>query len=99
MAKMVRKGDLPQKTCQHCARPFAWRKKWERVWNEVKYCSERCRREAKASSASELDGRLYVGLAEVVADKKQWTVVSPGNCVGEAVAEVQIGSVTVSSPF
>ncbi|MFM8753701.1 MAG: DUF2256 domain-containing protein, partial [Phenylobacterium sp.] len=25
-------------------RPFAWRKKWEKVWDEVKYCSERCRR-------------------------------------------------------
>ncbi|MCA6329365.1 MAG: DUF2256 domain-containing protein, partial [Phenylobacterium sp.] len=24
--------------------PFAWRKKWEKVWDEVKYCSERCRR-------------------------------------------------------
>ena len=21
-----------------------WRKKWERVWDDVKYCSERCRR-------------------------------------------------------
>ena len=48
MAKMVRKGDLPRKTCLHCARPFAWRKKWERVWDEVKYCSQRCRQEAKA---------------------------------------------------
>jgi hypothetical protein len=48
MGKMVRKGDLPQKTCLRCARPFAWRRKWERVWDEVKYCSERCRRAAKA---------------------------------------------------
>lgn len=48
MGKMIRKGDLPQKTCAQCGRPFAWRKKWERVWAEVKYCSERCRREAKA---------------------------------------------------
>ena len=21
-----------------------WRKKWEKNWNEVKYCSERCKR-------------------------------------------------------
>ncbi|WP_111622217.1 DUF2256 domain-containing protein [Arenibacter echinorum] len=27
-----------------CKRPFTWRKKWERNWNNVKYCSERCRR-------------------------------------------------------
>ncbi len=50
MGKMVRKGDLPQKTCLHCARLFTWRKKWERVWDEVKYCSERCRREVREGS-------------------------------------------------
>ncbi|WP_411039870.1 DUF2256 domain-containing protein [Subsaxibacter sp. CAU 1640] len=30
--------------CPICQRPFAWRKKWERVWESVIYCSERCRR-------------------------------------------------------
>ncbi len=44
--KPVSKAALPQKTCPVCARPFTWRKKWERVWDEVKYCSERCRRSA-----------------------------------------------------
>ena len=24
-------------------RPFTWRKKWEKVWNEVRYCSDRCK--------------------------------------------------------
>ncbi|MFN5679800.1 MAG: DUF2256 domain-containing protein, partial [Flavobacteriia bacterium] len=24
-------------------RPFSWRKKWEKNWDEVKYCSDRCR--------------------------------------------------------
>ncbi len=38
------KTTLPAKTCPCCGRPFAWRKKWARVWDEVKYCSERCRR-------------------------------------------------------
>lgn len=40
---MVRKGDLPKKSCEACMRPFAWRKKWERVWDEVKTCSDRCK--------------------------------------------------------
>ncbi len=39
-----RKADLPSKTCVRCGRPFVWRRKWERVWDEVRYCSERCRR-------------------------------------------------------
>jgi hypothetical protein len=40
---MRRKGDLPTKTCAACARPFAWRKKWTKVWDEVRYCSDACR--------------------------------------------------------
>ncbi|WP_300380091.1 DUF2256 domain-containing protein [Henriciella sp.] len=38
------KGHLPVKTCAQCGRPFAWRKKWKAVWDEVRFCSERCRR-------------------------------------------------------
>jgi hypothetical protein len=45
LAKMQKKGDLPQKDCLVCGRPFTWRKKWEKVWDEVKYCSDRCRSE------------------------------------------------------
>ncbi|WP_201584906.1 DUF2256 domain-containing protein [Psychrobacter sp. HII-4] len=25
-----------------CQRPFTWRKKWEKDWEQVVYCSERC---------------------------------------------------------
>lgn len=39
---MRRKADLPQKICATCGRPFSWRKKWERVWEEVRYCSKKC---------------------------------------------------------
>jgi hypothetical protein len=43
--KGVKKQNLPSKNCVVCKKPFAWRKKWEKVWEEVKYCSERCRNE------------------------------------------------------
>ncbi len=39
-----RKQDLPEKVCESCGRPFAWRKKWERVWDQVRYCSDACRK-------------------------------------------------------
>ena len=32
------------KDCLHCERPMTWRKKWERDWENVKFCSDRCRR-------------------------------------------------------
>ncbi len=42
--KHVKKQHLPSKTCPTCQRPFNWRKKWARDWDQVRYCSERCRR-------------------------------------------------------
>lgn len=40
----VKKQDLPEKICPVCERPFTWRKKWAKNWDEVKYCSDACRR-------------------------------------------------------
>ncbi|MFQ3594298.1 MAG: DUF2256 domain-containing protein [Gemmataceae bacterium] len=40
---MTRKQHLPSKICASCGRPFTWRKKWARNWDEVRYCSDRCR--------------------------------------------------------
>ena len=45
MPRMRRKADLPTKICATCGRPFAWRRKWARDWDEVKYCSDLCRSE------------------------------------------------------
>ena len=41
--KTISKTNLPSKTCLVCNKPFSWRKKWAKCWNEVKYCSDRCR--------------------------------------------------------
>ena len=32
-----------QKICQACGRVIQWRRKWEKCWDEVKYCSRTCR--------------------------------------------------------
>ena len=53
----VKKADLPEKTCPVCGRPFAWRKKWERDWERVIYCSDRCRRAAKPKQQQEQEHR------------------------------------------
>ena len=48
--KMRKKADLPSKVCAACGRPFSWRKKWLAVWDEVKYCSDRCRHTRRSAS-------------------------------------------------
>ncbi|WP_133688763.1 DUF2256 domain-containing protein [Maribacter spongiicola] len=39
-----KKVNLETKICATCNKPFLWRKKWERNWDDVKYCGEKCRR-------------------------------------------------------
>lgn len=36
--------NLPSKICEVCGLPFNWRKKWKNNWEEVKYCSEKSRK-------------------------------------------------------
>lgn len=72
------------KICARCGRPFAWRKKWAREWEHVKYCSDACRRGAAAVGATMdaavmavLEARAAgasVDLAEVsrAVDPKRW---------------------------
>ena len=43
----INKNDLPEKICPVCNRPFLWRKKWEKNWQEIVYCSAKCRRNKK----------------------------------------------------
>ncbi|MAI34949.1 MAG: DUF2256 domain-containing protein [Planctomycetaceae bacterium TMED240] len=48
-----RRTALPTKPCKMCGRAFTWRRKWQRCWDEVKYCSERCRRQGKSASKAD----------------------------------------------
>ncbi|MFC6618971.1 DUF2256 domain-containing protein [Deinococcus radiophilus] len=51
-----RAAQLPaqrrEKICPVCGRPFAWRRRWAQQWDEVVYCSERCRRGRNRPSTS-----------------------------------------------
>ena len=33
-----------EKTCVACGRTITWRRKWARNWDEVRFCSDACRR-------------------------------------------------------
>lgn len=38
------KIHLPSKPCAVCGRAMTWRKAWAKNWEQVKYCSDACRR-------------------------------------------------------
>jgi hypothetical protein len=46
---------LPTKLCVACGRVMTWRKKWEKNWAEVKYCSDACRRRGVRDVDAELE--------------------------------------------
>ncbi len=45
---IMKKSNLPEKDCIVCGRSFKWRKKWERCWDQVIYCSDKCKKQKKA---------------------------------------------------
>jgi len=42
-----KKVHLAEKVCLTCNRPFSWRKKWERNWDDIKFCSVKCKKNRK----------------------------------------------------
>jgi hypothetical protein len=51
-----RKSDLPVKTCATCGRPMVWRRRWAKVWDEVRHCSAQCRRARARGADAGVDG-------------------------------------------
>jgi hypothetical protein len=42
------KAALPTKPCTVCGRPMSWRKSWAKNWEQIKVCSDACRRKGSA---------------------------------------------------
>lgn len=56
--------DRPTKPCARCGRTIEWRKKWERDWESVRYCSDACRR-AKTGPTDEALERAILELLRI----------------------------------
>jgi hypothetical protein len=59
--KGVARENLPEKNCAACGRPFRWRKKWARDWDNVRYCSDACR-SGRRERRMRLDGKTGSGV-------------------------------------
>lgn len=55
---------MPEKPCATCGRTITWRKKWERDWENVRYCSEACRRSKPSESGAALEAEILSKLGE-----------------------------------
>lgn len=60
--------DAPTKVCASCGREIQWRKKWAANWDDVRYCSDACRRRKVSTVDRELEDSIRALLAARAAD-------------------------------
>lgn len=65
--------NLPSKPCAACGREITWRKKWERSWDHVRYCSDRCRRARPDAT----DEALERAIIDLLAARATGTTICP----------------------
>ncbi len=63
----------PTKTCVVCGRTIEWRKKWERDWDQVRYCSAGCRRHGLTPE----DERLERAIIDLLAERRSGATICP----------------------
>lgn len=59
----------PPRACAACGRTITWRKKWERDWDNVKFCSDSCRAHKPVSRDAALEETILRLLHERGAGK------------------------------
>lgn len=77
---------FPHKICDCCGRSFEWRKKWENYWEEVRYCSARCRKTKRTPADLKLEEMILKLLNQL---GSQATI-----CPGEALEALFPGAKT-----
>ncbi len=61
------------KTCAACGRTIEWRKKWERNWATVRYCSDACRRRKLTA----VDRALESAIVDLLAARPGGATICP----------------------
>ena len=70
-----RETETPKKAkiCKTCGRTFEWRKKWEKDWDVVKYCSDACR----GNKTGEKDLALEQAILQLLAERGRDKTICP----------------------
>lgn len=78
-------SHVPTKTCSTCGRTITWRKKWERCWDDVKYCSDKCRK----SKPSERDQQIEQAILDTLRQRPAGSSVCPSEIARAQFSEDQ----------
>ncbi|AYJ50587.1 DUF2256 and DUF3253 domain-containing protein [Rhodococcus sp. P1Y] len=83
-AHRSKQSTPPEKTCASCGRRIEWRKKWEKNWNDVKYCSDACRRHKVTASDKQLEDKIR----ELLDARSRDSTICPSD-VARAMSETE----------
>ena len=92
-----KKLNLPQKICLVCQKPFAWRKKWQKDWDNVKYCSHKCQKNSSIKNSLKKiltislfflfmtisNKKLFAQICEIPAETTSSKIIEHKNVYGE----------------
>ena len=67
--------DVAEKTCASCGRRIEWRKKWADNWDDVKYCSDACRRR----KVTRVDRELEAKILELLGQRAATATICPSD--------------------
>ncbi|WP_300383542.1 DUF2256 and DUF3253 domain-containing protein [Nocardioides sp.] len=75
--------DPETKTCASCGRTIEWRRKWARSWDDVKYCSDACRRH----KVTDTDRALEASIRSLLDSRKGGATICPSEAAREVGGE------------
>lgn len=67
--------DVESKICASCGRRIEWRAKWRSNWDDVRYCSDACRRR----KVTDVDARLESTILELLASRARDATICPSD--------------------
>lgn len=73
----------PTKSCARCGREITWRKRWERCWEEIRYCGERCRR----TRLGRIDEQLEEAILRLLGQRAGAATICPSEAARDVAPE------------
>lgn len=66
-------GTVATKTCAACGRTIEWRRRWASSWDDVKWCSDSCRR----ARVGEVDLALETAILDLLGRRAGGATICP----------------------
>ncbi len=75
----------PPKICATCGRTIEWRKKWERDWDNVRFCSDGCR----SHKLSAQDVALEATILDLLNTRGRDKTICPSEAARAATSDIR----------